>query len=198
MHDWTRLPRTTHNAAMTTPHAFDLAETRALLARTPGILSAWLRDLPEAWLQCDEGPDTWSATAVVGHLIVGEKTDWIPRARHLLEHGERVPFIPFDRFAQFRMPPAPIGERLDEFATLRAGNLEAFDALRLTAADLDRRGRHPEFGPVTLRQLLATWAAHDLTHVTQIARVMAGRYADTVGPWKAYLRVVQDAEKNRR
>lgn len=177
---------------------FVLSEARALLARTPRLLDAWLRDLPPAWLACDEGPDTWSPEAIVGHLIVGERTDWMTRVRHLLEHGDAAPFAPFDRLAQFRLPPAPLAERLDAFAALRAENLAALDALGLGEADLDRRGRHPDFGPVTLRQLLATWVAHDLTHVTQIARVMAGRCAGDVGPWRAYLRVVRDAEATRR
>jgi hypothetical protein len=177
--------------------AFRLDEAGALLARTPQLLSASLRDLPAAWLTCDEGPGTWSAETILGHLIAGEKTDWMTRVRHLLEHGESVPFTPFDRLTQFRMPPAPIGERLDTFAALRAENLRALDALGLTEADLERRGLHPDFGPVTLRQLLATWVAHDLTHLTQIARAMAGRYGEAVGPWRAYLRVVRDAEQVR-
>lgn len=180
------------------PATFDLTEARALLERTPRLLSAWLSDLPGAWLACDEGPGTWSPEAIVGHLIAGERTDWMPRVRHLLEHGDAVPFAPFDRLAQFRMPPAPLSERLDEFARLRAESLGALDRLGFADADLERQGRHPDFGPVTLRQLLATWVAHDLTHVTQIARVMAGRYAADVGPWRAYLRVVRDAEAARR
>ncbi len=170
----------------------DLDEARALLANTPGMLSSWLRDLPEAWLACDEGPETWNAHTVVGHLIEGERHDWIPRVRHLLQHGERVPFPPFDRFAQLRRPRRAIGELLDEFAELRWRSLAALDDLDLQAADLGRRGTHPEFGSVTLGQHLATWVAHDLTHVTQIARVMAKRYRQAVGPWRAYLRVVSD------
>jgi hypothetical protein len=172
--------------------AFDLREARALLARTPPLLDAWLRDLPAAWLCCDEGPETWNAIDVVGHLIHGERTDWIPRARHLLAHGDAVSFPPFDRFAQQRETPRPLDAMLDEFARLRGRSLGELDGLRLGAADLDRRGCHPEFGPVTLRQHLATWVAHDLTHVTQIARVMAKRCAADVGPWRAYLRVVRD------
>ncbi|HEX5051912.1 MAG TPA: DinB family protein [Planctomycetota bacterium] len=171
---------------------FDLAQAQALLANTPAALDGWLRNLPDAWLTCDEGPETWNAIAVLGHLIEGERCDWIPRARHLLERGEAVPFAPFDRFAQSRREPRPVRDLLEEFATLRAGSLDALRGLRLTPPDLLRRGRHPEFGPVTLGQHLATWVVHDLTHITQIARVMARRYAEAVGPWRAYLRVVRD------
>jgi hypothetical protein len=171
---------------------FDLVEGPALLARTPPLLDAWLRGLPAAWLVCDEGDGTWNAHGVVGHLVEGERSDWIPRARHLLEHGERVAFAPFDRFAQQRRGAVAVEVLLDELAAARAASLNALAALRLTPADLERRGRHPELGVVTLGQHLATWVAHDLTHVTQIARVMARRYAHAVGPWRAYLRVVRD------
>lgn len=171
---------------------FDLGEATALLARTPALLDAWLRGLPSAWLRCDEGPDTWSATVVLGHLIEGERHDWIPRVQHVLAHGESVAFPPFDRFAQLRQRERTVPELLDEFAGLRAASLRSL-AASVTPADLPRRGRHPEFGVVTLQQHLATWVAHDLTHVTQIARVMARRYATEVGPWRAYLRVVREA-----
>jgi uncharacterized damage-inducible protein DinB len=172
---------------------FDLAEASALLARTPAVLDAWLRGLPPAWLECDEGEGTWNAQGVVGHLVEGERSDWMPRVRHLLQHGEGVPFAPFDRFAQQRRGGVAIDVLLDELAAARAASLRALDELRLSRADLARRGRHPEFGVVTLGQHLATWVAHDLTHVTQIARVMARRFAGAVGPWRAYLRVVRDA-----
>lgn len=171
---------------------FRLEEAVPLLARTPRALDALLRDLPEPWLHCDEGPQTWSPHVVVGHLIHGEKSDWIPRARLLLEHGEARPFEPFDRFAQLRDHPAtPMGALLDEFAQRRARSLADLAALNLAPADLARRGRHPELGVVTLAQLLATWVAHDLDHLFQIERVMAKRYADAVGPWAAYLRIVR-------
>lgn len=173
--------------------SFDLREARALLARTPAVLDAWLRGLPSAWLACHEGDGTWNAHDVVGHLVAGERMDWIPRVRHLLQHGEAVAFAPFDRFAQLRWGPVDLGALLDEFAAARAASLRTLDELALSPADLERRGRHPEFGVVTLAQHLATWVAHDLTHVTQIARVMARRYAAAVGPWRAYLRVVRDA-----
>src|SRR6185436_5236020 len=174
---------------------FRLDEAVALLGRTPRVLDALLRDLPEPWLCCDEGPDTWTPPVVVGHLIHGEKTDWIPRARRLLEHGETKPFEPFDRFAQLRDPattrPSSMAELLDEFARRRAQSLAELAALGLRPADLARRGRHPELGPVTLGQLLATWVAHDLDHLFQIERVLAKRYAQAVGPWAAYLRIVR-------
>lgn len=174
---------------------FDLGEATALLARTPAVLDAWLRDLSPAWLRCDEGPDTWDAVGVVGHLVEGERSDWLPRVRHLLAHGEAAAFPPFDRFAQQRRGDVPLGTLLDEFAVLRRTSLHELAELRLGPADLARRGRHPEFGVVTLAQHLATWVAHDLTHVTQIARVMARRYGEAVGPWRAYLRVVRDAAR---
>ncbi|MBL8733024.1 MAG: DinB family protein [Planctomycetes bacterium] len=170
---------------------FVIDEAAALLRRTPRQLDAWLRDLPAAWLDADEGPGTWRPRDVVGHLIAGERTDWMARVHHLLRHGDVVAFAPFDREAQFKEPPRALGPMLDEFAARRAQNVDELLGLGLTAADLDRTGRHPAFGVVTLGQHLATWVAHDLTHVTQIARVMAKRYHDDVGPWREYLRVVR-------
>jgi hypothetical protein len=180
---------------MTTPPppAVELPEAIALLERTPAVLDAWLRPLPTAWLRCDEGPGTWNAEVVVGHLIEGELTDWLPRVRHVLAHGEAVPFPAFDRFAQLSRPARPIGALLDEFAGRRRDSLAELQTLQLRPVDLQRRGRHPEFGIVTLGQHLATWVGHDLTHITQIARVMARRYATAVGPWRAYLRVMREA-----
>ncbi len=167
---------------------FDLAEAVVVLERTPLLLDAWLRDLPEAWLTVDEGEGTFSPREVVGHLIHGERTDWIPRSRIVLEHGETRPFDPYDRFAQRReMAGKTTRQLLDEFAGLRRDNLATLRGWRLGPAELDRRGRHPELGVVTLRELVATWAVHDLNHVAQIARVMGKRYRDTVGPWRAYL-----------
>jgi hypothetical protein len=147
--------------------------------------------LPAPWLTSDEGPDTWSPLVVLGHLVEGERHDWLPRVRHLLAHGDSVPFAPFDRFAQLARPERTAGDLLDEFAGLRALGLRELEALALQPADLDRRGRHPEFGTVTLGQHLATWVAHDLTHTVQIARAMAYRYRDAVGPWRAWLRVLR-------
>ncbi|MBL8842839.1 MAG: DinB family protein [Planctomycetes bacterium] len=170
---------------------FCLAEALPLLERTPRVLDALLRGLPEAWLAADEGPQTWSAPLVVGHLIHGERTDWLPRVRHLREHGETRPFAPFDRFAQLAAPPRALGELLDEFAALRRASLAELAALELQEGDLARRGRHPALGTVTLGELLATWVVHDLDHLVQIERTMAKRWGGAVGPWAAYLRVVR-------
>lgn len=170
---------------------FHLSEAQAILGRTPRILDAWLRDLDACWLDCDEGAGTWNPRQVVAHLIHGEKTDWIPRVRHLLEHGEAVPFEPFDRTAHLAAAEGrSMAELLDEFARLRAENLEALRQIAAAGLPLERRGTHPELGSVTLRQLLATWTAHDLGHLVQIARTMARRYTDEVGPWAQYLGVI--------
>ncbi len=170
---------------------FTIDRSLAILARTPSVLEALLRDLPDDWVRADEGAATWSPFDVVGHLIHGERTDWIPRARIVLEHGESRPFEPFDRFAQFEASRGKrLGELLDEFAALRAANLQSLRAHGLAPADLARRGRHPELGTVTLEQLLATWVVHDLGHLAQITRTMAKQYGSAVGPWKAYLPVL--------
>lgn len=184
-------------AAPLTParRAFVLEDALAVLARTPAALDALLRGLPDDWVSANEGADTWSPFDVVGHLVHGERTDWVARARLILDHGESRPFEKFDRFAQFAASQGrSLGSLLDEFAAVRAENLRTVAALRLTDADLERRGRHPELGVVTLRQLLATWVAHDLDHVMQIARVLARQYSDEVGPWRAYLRIVSGAQ----
>jgi hypothetical protein len=170
---------------------FDLAHAQVVLVRTPGVLRAWLSDLPPAWLAGAEGPDTFSPLEVLGHLIQGERTDWIPRARRILDHGTAVPFDPFDRFAHRRLLAGrPIGDLLDEFDALRAGSLATLRTWNLDDARLALRGRHPDLGEVTLRQLLATWVAHDLGHLAQIGRVMAKQYTEAVGPWYAYLPVL--------
>jgi hypothetical protein len=171
--------------------SFALEEAVSVLARTPGTLDAMLRGLGDGWITANEGENTWSAFDVVGHLIHGERTDWVPRVRIILDHGESRAFDTFDRFAQFAESEGrPLDSLLDEFASLRRENLRALSDLRLTEADLDRRGRHPVFGAVTVRQLLATWMAHDLDHVVQISRVLARQYATEVGPWTAYLRII--------
>ena len=165
--------------------------TIALLARTPSVLNALLRDLPETWTHRNEGGKSWTAYDVVGHLIHGERTDWMPRARRILEFGETRPFDQFDRFAQQRESQGKsLPQLLDEFSRLRSENLNALRALNLTTADLERRGKHPGLGVVTMSELLATWAAHDLTHLHQITRVMAHQYREAVGPWSAYLGVM--------
>jgi uncharacterized damage-inducible protein DinB len=171
---------------------FTLSDALPALRRTPAVLHAWLWDLPGVWITSNEGPDTWSPYDIVGHLIHGERTDWIPRAELLLAYGESRPFTPFDRFAQFKDSRGKsLRELLDTFTELRAQNLARLESLRLTPADLERRGRHPELGPVTLGQLLATWVAHDLNHIGQIARVMGRQYTDAVGPWLAYLPLLE-------
>jgi DinB superfamily len=171
---------------------FKLDETVAVLTRTPATLDALLRGLPESWVRSNEGKDTWSAFDIVGHLIVGERTDWMSRTRVILENGEARPFDPFDRFAQVKESQnKSLEQLLDDFARLRRENLAALRALNLQPEDMSRRGRHPALGVVTLAQLLATWAVHDLTHLHQLSRVMAYQYRDTVGPWSAYLGVLK-------
>jgi hypothetical protein len=173
---------------------FSLAETTAVLTRTPATVDAMLRGLPDKWVRCSEGRDTWSAFDIVGHLIVGERTDWMPRVRIILQSGEARPFDPFDRFAQSKESQGKSLEQLlDDFARLRSENLMALRDLNLQKEDFTRRGRHPALGVVTLSELLATWAVHDLTHLHQLSRVMAHQYRDTVGPWSAYLGVLRCA-----
>jgi len=167
-----------------------LQETTALLGHTPAALDALLRDLPEAWTRSSEGEGTWNAFDVVGHLIHGERTDWIPRAKRILEFGESREFDAFQREG-FKAEGKALGDLLDEFSRLRGENLTELRGLNLREEDLERRGRHPALGVVTLSQLLATWAAHDLTHLHQISRIMAHQYRDAVGPWSAYLGVLQ-------
>ena len=178
-----------------TRRRFLVDEGVAILSRTPPTLDALLRGLPDGWTAANEGGDTWSPFDVIGHLIHGERTDWMPRVKIILEHGESRAFDRFDRLAQFAESDGrTLPSLLDEFATLREANLRELASLRLTDADLDRRGRHPQLGVVTIRQLLATWVAHDLDHVMQISRVLARQYSDEVGPWRAYLRIISGAQ----
>src|SRR5271166_2792337 len=173
---------------------FGLPEATAVLARTPATLDALLRGLPDVWVYANEGNETWSAFDIVGHLIVGERTDWMARARIILEHGEARTFDPFDRLAQLKESQGKsLPQLLDDFARLRRENLAALRALNLQPSDLARRGKHPALGTVTLAELLATWAVHDLTHMHQLSRVMAHQYRGAVGPWSAYLGVLQCA-----
>jgi hypothetical protein len=170
----------------------DLTQTIALLERTPAALNVFLRDLPEPWTSANEGAKTWSAFDIVGHLIHGELTDWMPRAKMIMASGESRPFERFDRLAQERESKGKtLAQLLDEFARLRSQNLAELRGMNLKPQDLARRGVHPALGAVTLAQLLATWAAHDLTHLHQLSRVMAHQYREAVGPWSAYLGVLQ-------
>src|SRR5262245_18853783 len=162
---------------------FDRDEAAVILARTPELLRAWLGGVSEAWLDANEGPDTFSPREVVGHLLHGEETDWIPRARRILEQGEAKPFDPFDRFAhRERFVDWSMDRLLDGFEAARSESLRMLRSLPAAPADLARRGTHPALGSVTLRQLLATWVVHDLNHVAQIARVLAKQYGEEVGP----------------
>ncbi|MEO7355663.1 MAG: DinB family protein [Gemmatimonadales bacterium] len=170
---------------------FDLVTGIAVLERTPATLRAMLSGLPAVWINATEGPESWSPYDIVGHLVHGERTDWIPRASVILaEMGDRR-FTPFDRFAQLHESEGKsLAQLLDEFTAMRAANLATLAAWQLTDAQLALEGQHPEFGAVTLRQLLATWVAHDLGHIAQTARVMAKQYREAVGPWRAYLPVL--------
>lgn len=171
---------------------FRMDDALAILRRTPVVLRAQLLDLPTAWTDATEGAGTWSPFDVVGHLIHGERTDWVPRIEHMLEHADAVAFPVFDREAMFTASKGlSLPELLDTFEKLRAGSLARLGVLGLTDAHLSRRGRHPEFGVVTMGQHLATWVAHDLGHVGQVVRVMARQYSDAVGPWRAYLSILR-------
>jgi len=172
---------------------FDLDQAVDVLRRTPATLRALLDGLGEGWVRGDEGHDTFSPFDVVGHLIDGEETDWIPRARIILARGTSLRFEPYDRFRhRARNAGRSPASLLDEFAQLRASNLEQLESWKLTARELDLPGVHPALGTVTLRQLLATWVAHDLGHLAQVARVMAKQYRDEVGPWVPFLPVLTD------
>ena len=178
-----------------TKRAFVIEEAVAILARTPATLDVLLRGLPASWTLAHEGGETWSPFDVMGHLIHGEQADWIPRAKIILTHGEARAFDRFDRLAQFTASAGrTLPSLLDDFARLREANLRELGSLNLATADLDRRGRHPELGVVTLRELLATWVAHDLDHIMQISRVLARQYSDEVGPWRAYLRIISGTQ----
>ncbi len=168
-----------------------LTEVVAVLSRTPPALSALLDGLPGALLASREAADTFSALDVLGHLIHGEKTDWVPRVKLILKSGEGKPFEPFDRVGfKEAIRGRSAKDLLVELQSLRSANLAFLEGLALSPAQLSLRGRHPELGSVTLGQLLATWAVHDLNHISQIARVVSGRYAEEVGPWRAYLGIL--------
>ncbi len=170
---------------------YRLDDAVAVLTRTPATLRRLLEGLPEGWIASNEGPDTWSPFDVLGHLIHGERTDWVGRARMILEVGEERAFEPFDRFAMFEESRGKsLAELLDTFAELRTANLEWLTGVELADEDLERAGMHPDFGRVTLRQLLSTWVVHDLGHIAQITRTMAKQYRTEVGPWRVYLPVL--------
>jgi hypothetical protein len=172
--------------------SFNLEHTIALLVRTPGALDALLRGLPEEWVSRNEGANTWSAFDILGHLIFADRTDWMPRLRRILEYGENRPFDAFDRLGHLEESKGKsLGQLLNEFAALRNENVAALRGLQLQPSDFQRTGRHPALGKVTASQLLATWAVHDLNHLHQMSRVMAHQYAKDVGPFSAYLGVLQ-------
>jgi DinB family protein len=163
-----------------------------VLRRTPDVLDTLLRDLPASWTDATEGPNTWSPFDVVGHLIHGDRTDWVPRIEHILRHGDTLSFPPFDRQAMFETSRGlSLTNLLETFRSVRNESVERVVSLALAEGDLERRGRHPEFGVVILRQHLATWVAHDLDHIGQIVRVMARQYSDAVGPWRKYLSILR-------
>ncbi len=171
---------------------FQIESAVAVLERTPAVLRRLLAGLGPEWTHSNYGEDTFSPFDVVGHLIVGEQTDWLPRARIILEHGAARPFDKYDRYAQFEASRGKsLDQLLDEFERLRQANLQVLRGLNLTPAQLTLRGMHPALGEVTLANLLATWVAHDLNHIAQIARCMATQYESAVGPWKRYLGVLQ-------
>ena len=170
---------------------FKLEEGIEVLRQTPAAINALLRPLSSAWSERNEGPNTWSPFDVVGHLIHGEETDWIPRARIIINDGETRAFEPFDRVAMFEKSKGKsLVELLDTFSNLRSSNIHELEQMNLTPVMLEKRGTHPELGPVTLAQLLAAWVVHDLGHISQIVRVMARQYRDEVGPWTAYLSIL--------
>ena len=172
---------------------FQLARSADVLRRTPGVLRELLHGIDECWSRGTEGPETFSPFDILGHLIDGEETDWIPRARIILARGPNPAFEPYDRFRhRSRNAQRSLESLLEEFARLRAANLDVLRAWRLTEPELDLPGEHPGLGRVTLRQLLAAWVVHDLGHVAQVARVMAKQYREEIGPWTPYLPVVTD------
>jgi DinB family protein len=175
---------------------FRLDEALPILRRTPAVLRALLRDAPDSWSRGTEGAGTWSPFDVVGHLIHADRTNWIPRVEHMLRHADAAPFPVFDRdamFEQFRGRSLP--ELLDTFESVRAGALDRLTELGVTDADLSRPGLHPDLGPVTLGQHLATWVAHDFDHLGQVVRVMAKQYSEAVGPWRQYLSILKERTK---
>ncbi|MCD2368465.1 DinB family protein [Bacillus sp. BS3(2021)] len=172
---------------------FQLEEAIEILERTPQTLSQLLTGLSSPWISCNEGEDTWNAFDVVGHLIEGEKNNWLPRIKLIVTEGATEPLPPFDRFSQLNQNDGKTMEQLlNEFADIRRANLKTLQQIIDPETDFEQTGMHPEFGIVKLREQISTWVAHDLTHISQIARVLAKRYQDDVGPWRAYLRILAD------
>lgn len=172
---------------------FQLEEAIEILERTPQTLSQLLTGLSSPWISCNEGEDTWNAFDVVGHLIEGEKNNWLPRIKLIVTEGATEPFPPFDRFSQLNQNDGKTMEQLlNEFVDIRRANLKTLQQIIDPETDFEQTGMHPEFGIVKLREQISTWVAHDLTHISQIARVLAKRYQDDVGPWRAYLRILAD------
>lgn len=172
---------------------FNLKEATEILERTPAVLISLLSGLSDKWIYNNEGGESWTPYDIVGHLIHGEKKDWIQRTNIILEYGEDKPFEPFDRFAQFKDSKGKtLNDLLEEFEKLRKVNIDLLNNLNLDGTDLDKKGNHPEFGSVTLKQLLSTWIVHDLSHIRQISRVMAKQYKNEIGPWEKYLRVINE------
>lgn len=170
---------------------FSLEKVIPILERTPRVLKHLLEELDTSWTHQNEGEDTWSPYDIIGHLIHGEKTDWVPRIQHILGPNHTEAFIPFDRFAQFENSKGKtLAMLLDEFSALRADNIITLKNLSITTEDLTKKGLHPELGPVTLKNLIATWVAHDLGHIHQITRVLAKGLQNDIGPWEAYLKVM--------
>ncbi len=171
---------------------YNVEQAVEILRNTPTVLRAMLHDVSDVWAYSNYGPDTWSPFDIVGHLIHGERTDWLPRAKIILEHGEAKPFEPFDRYAQLETSKGKtIGDLLDEFESIRAENIDTLLSMRLTDEQFARRGTHPALGSATLRELLTMWTVHDLNHIAQMAKAMAFQYRDQVGPWLAYTSILR-------
>ena len=180
------------------PQEFSLDNAINLLSRTPAVLESLLQGLPDGWLHANEGEATWSAYEVVGHLVHGEKTDWISRMKIILSDSGPKTFTPFDRFAMLQWDQnTPLTERLSEFRQLRHRNLQELKSRNISATDLQRTATHPALGMVTLSQLLSSWVAHDLSHLAQISRVLAFQYRDAVGPWKAFMGILNSKVKDQ-
>jgi len=175
---------------------FDLNQAISVLEKTPGVLKQLIGSLSQEWTHKNEGRDTWSPYDVLGHLVHGELTDWMPRLDIVLRDTENKTFEPYDRFAQFEMSKGKsMGDLLDEFEVLRKKNLNALKSKFLNSQDLTKEGVHPELGAVTLRQMLSAWVVHDLGHIAQVSRVMAKQYKDEIGPWTTYLTIVNQTPK---